>query len=177
MNTINMAQHISTLTIALITFISALVNASCKLGNQLTESNPPPEPKSELCVTQDEGSWTFAMDVHEIDVPTFDASAPWAGLVHGNSFMIYDNNCIVKGVYSPGDEGNNCGTPYVIEENFLRYVLTIKDIDFDVGSPSFKFAYADGTYSIGENNCDCKDVSDDLEAEQACKCAFPLDGA
>ena len=154
----------------------SLVTAACQLGNALTDSDPPPEPMSELCVPQGEGAWTFAMDVHEINVPTFDSEAPWAGLVSGNSFLIYDNACVVKGVYSPDNEDNDCGIPYFIEENFLPYVLTIESINFDVGSPRFKFVYANGQYSIGENHCTCQDVSHDLEGEQACKCAFPLEG-
>ncbi|KAI0889635.1 uncharacterized protein GGS22DRAFT_182980 [Annulohypoxylon maeteangense] len=155
--------------------LSTLTSASCQLQNQL-KSKTGKEPSTHLCVPQGAGSWTLAMDVHEIDVPTFDSSAPWAGLVSGNSFMLYDNACNIKGVYAPQSQSNHCGSPYVIEENFLPYVLTIKSVDFDVGSPRFKFAYADGEYSIGENGCACKNVSHGLEGEQACKCAFPLHG-
>lgn len=169
-----MARYIHILTTALA--IPGLATAACQLGNVFTDANPPPETKTELCVPQGEGAWTFAMDVHSVDVPTFNSGAPWAGLVQGNSFMIYDNACVVRGVYSPGNEGNDCGTPYFIEENFLPYVLTITNVDFDTGKPRFKFTYANGLYSIGINHCICQDVSHDLEAEQACKCAFPLQG-
>ncbi|KAI1370318.1 hypothetical protein F4677DRAFT_365824 [Hypoxylon crocopeplum] len=169
-----MARYIHIITTALA--LSGLATADCQLGNKLTESDPPPEPKIELCETQGEGTWTFSMDVHEVDVPTFDSGAPWAGLVNGNSFMIYDNACVLKGVYSPGDEGNDCGIPFVIEENFLPFVLTVQQINFDVGAPRFQFAYANGLFTIGDNHCTCQDVSHDLEAEQACKCAFPLQG-
>ncbi|ROV99829.1 hypothetical protein VSDG_02971 [Cytospora chrysosperma] len=169
-----MVCYITILVAALI--MPALATASCHLKNQLSDSDPPPKLKPELCVSQGEGSWTFAMDVHEIDVPTFNSGSPWTGLVSGNSFIIYDNDCTAKGGYSPAAEGNDCGIPFVIDEDFLPYVLTIKEINTDVGDPRFKFAYANGQYSIGENGCACKDVSHDLEAEQACKCAFPLEG-
>ncbi|OTB00461.1 hypothetical protein M426DRAFT_65802 [Hypoxylon sp. CI-4A] len=169
-----MARFISIITASLA--MSSLVTADCQLGNQLSDSNPPPEPKAELCEPQGEGVWTFSMDVNELGVPTFDSEAIWAGLVSGSSFIIYDNTCTAKGVYDPGDEGNDCGTPYIIEENFLPFVLTIQQVNFDVGSPRFQFAYANGLYTIGNNHCTCQDVSHDLEAEQACKCAFPLQG-
>ncbi|KAI0382162.1 hypothetical protein F5Y04DRAFT_279945 [Hypomontagnella monticulosa] len=169
-----MARYALTLTTALA--MLGLATADCQLSNKLTDTDPPPEPKAELCQSQGEGTFTFSMDVHEIDVPTFDSGAVWAGLVNGNSFMIYDNACILKGVYSPGDEGNDCGTPFVIKENFLPFVLTVKEVNFDVGAPRFKFDYANGEFSIGNNQCTCQDVSHDLEAESACKCAFPLQG-
>ncbi|KAI2620579.1 hypothetical protein GGR54DRAFT_105408 [Hypoxylon sp. NC1633] len=116
------------------------------------------------------------MDVHEVDVPTFDSAAPWAGLVDGHSFNIYDNECILKGVYAPGVEGNDCGVPYVIQENFLPFTIDITSVFFDPGDARFTFNYANGRYSIGNNDCKCQDVSHDLEAESACKCAFPIHG-
>ncbi|KAI1409301.1 hypothetical protein F5Y13DRAFT_193542 [Hypoxylon sp. FL1857] len=169
-----MAPYIYIITTALA--LSRLTSAHCQLSNKLTKSNPPPEPKAELCRPQGEGQWTFSMDVHEVDVPTFDSGAVWAGLVQGNSFMIYDNACVLKGVYEPGAEGNDCGIPFTIEENFLPFVLTVKQVNFDVGAPRFQFAYANGLFTIGNNHCTCKDVSHNLEAESACKCAFPLHG-
>ncbi|KAI1136540.1 hypothetical protein F5Y05DRAFT_415313 [Hypoxylon sp. FL0543] len=169
-----MARYIKVLATALA--LTGLATADCQLSNQLTDSNPPPEPKAELCQPQGEGQWTFSMDVHGVDVPTFDSGAVWAGLVQGNSFMVYDNACVPKGVYSPGAQGNDCGVPFVIKENFLPFVLTVKSVNFDTGAPRFQFAYANGLFTIGDNQCTCQDVSHDLEAESACKCAFPLQG-
>ena len=153
-----------------------LATAVCQLGNALGDSDSPPEATPEYCLPQGEGYWTFAMNVHAINVPSFDADNPFAGYVSGNSFMIFDHTCEVRGVYAPDNEGNDCGVPYVIMENFLSYVLTIESVNFDVGDPYFKFSYANGQYSIGENHCTCQDISHDLTGEQACKCAFPLEG-
>lgn len=104
-----MARYLSIVAAALA--MASLATASCQLGNQLSVSDPQPETKSELCVPQGKGSWTFAMDVDEVDVPTFSSGAPWAGDVRGNSFFIYDNACVLKGVYGPGNEGNKCAIP------------------------------------------------------------------
>lgn len=150
------------------------VSADCQLKNTLRAPETSPETRKELCEPQGEGSWTFAMDISEVDVPTFNAGAPWAGLAGNNAWIIYDNNCIPYGVYGP--DGNDCGTPYVIEDYFLPYVLTVKSINTDLGAGSFKFAYANGLYSIGNNGCTCGDLSSGLEGEQGCKCAFPLEG-
>lgn len=162
--------------LSLATAVALLGHASadCQLTNTLSAPETSPETRTQLCMPQGEGSWTFAMDISEVDVPTFNSGAEWAGLAGNNAYIIYDNNCVPYGVYGP--DGNDCGTPYVIEDYFLPYVLTVQDIDTDVGGGYFKFAYANGLYTIGNNGCTCEDLSSGLEAEQGCKCAFPLEG-
>lgn len=149
-------------------------SASCQLSNTLTSPETSAETRTQLCIPQGEGSWTFAMDNSQVDVPTFDGGAPWGGLAGNNAYIIYDNACIPQGVYGPS--GNDCGTPYAIEENFLPYVLTVESINTDLGGGYFKFAYANGLYTIGNNGCTCENLSSGLEGEQGCKCAFPLQG-
>jgi hypothetical protein len=36
--------------------------------------------------------------------------------------------------------------------------MTVKSINTDLGAGSFKFAYANGLYSIGNNGCICGDL-------------------
>lgn len=162
------------INLAAILAMVGLVNATCQLGNSLTTPETDPETRTQLCIPQGSGSWTFALDTSEVAVPTFNAGAPWAGLAGTVAYIIYDNACIPKGVYAPS--GNDCGTPYVIEENWLADVLTITEIDTDPAGARFTFDYGDGQFSIGNNGCTCGDLSSGLTAETGCKCAFPVDG-
>lgn len=85
----------------------------------------------------------------------------------------------MRGIYTEdeSDKGNNCGKPYVIMENFLKYVLTVKTIFADVGDAYFQFAYGDGLYSINNNHCDCVGEAQGPSAVFSyCKCAFPVNG-
>lgn len=161
-------------SLATVIAMTGYASAQCQLTNTLSGPESSPETRTELCQPQGEGSWTFAMDISEVDVPTFNGGAPWGGLAGNTAYIIYDNYCVPYGVYGP--EGNDCGTPYVIEDYFLPYVLTVKDIDTDLGGGYFKFVYANGQYTIGNNGCTCSDLSSGLEGEQGCKCAFPLEG-
>ena len=138
-----------------------------------TEADP------SLCLGQGEGSYTFAM---------------WYTNSQDAYFYIMDNACNILATY---DVPITCPTPFVIEENFLKYVLTIEQRWY-LGDPSspgdfgFEFKYANGDYKIGENQCSCQSSrSVSLpsrnnpsrpgggNAEQSsvgCKCAFPVDG-
>lgn len=165
----------STTTIsALITLsLLTLARASCQLTNQLTAPFPSPGPQ--FCQPTGAGVYTFSMQVSEIEVPTFDSGNPDAGNVAASAFVIYDNTCTAVGSYSP-DQDNNCGSPYVIEENFLQYVLTVQNVNFNAAGPYFEFVYANGKYSINNNHCGCAEVPHALQVEQGCKCAFPVAG-
>jgi hypothetical protein len=114
------------------------------------------------------------MDVSEVAVPTFDHDHPLAGVAGHTEYIIYDNTCTPQGAY--GLSGIDCGIPYYIKEDWPPYVLTIEQINTDVGKPYFSFAYANGLYSINNNHCSCQDMFSGLEAEKGCKCAFPIDG-
>jgi hypothetical protein len=148
------------------------VFGNCQLSNSVKDQAV--ETRWQYCTTQGADSWTFTMAIGAISVPTFDSSAPFAGYASDKSFLIYDNTCKLRGVYSPS--GNNCGIDYIIEENWLKYVLSVTSVNFDVGGGRFKFLYANGQYSIGENHCTCQDVASGLKGAQACKCAFPING-
>lgn len=162
------------INLAALSTMLGLASASCQLSNSLATAETSPETRTQLCVPQGEGSWTFAMDTSLVDVPTFDGGAPYAGISGNVAYIIYDNTCVPRGVYGPS--GNDCGVPYVIEENFLADVLTVTSINTTPGGARFTFAYGDGKYSIGNNGCACGDLSSGLEAESGCKCAFPVDG-
>ena len=45
------------------------------------------------------------------------------------------------------------------------------------GGAYFSFEYGNGQFSIGNNGCTCEDLSNGLQAESGCKCAFPVDGS
>lgn len=148
--------------------------AECQLSNSLKQPVSELYNNKKLCVPQGEGSWTFSFYGSMVEVPTFNSGSPNAGNAQAKSYLIYDNTCTVKGEYAP--QGNDCGIPYVIKEDFLAQVLTITSVNMDVASPSFSFKYGNGKYTIGNNGCTCGDMSDGLEAATGCKCAFPLSG-
>ncbi|GAP93421.1 hypothetical protein SAMD00023353_10300170 [Rosellinia necatrix] len=152
----------------------SVVSANCNLDNKL-DSGPLPKVRSQLCLEQGAGAYTFAMDVSELDVPTFSSGAMWAGLVGSRAFMVYDEGCALKGVYSPHQTGD-CGAPYAIEEPWLPYGLIVTDVDFSSADPYFSFSYANGKYSIRNNHCVCNEIGSGLRVEQGCRCAFPIHG-
>lgn len=157
-------------------FVAALAGsaAACNLANSMKTAPKTPETRKQLCIPQGEGDWTFSMDVGVTVLPDFSTENPLAGLVGSKFFVIYDNYCVPRGVYAPS--GNECGKPYVIEDNFLPYVLTVTDISWDLGDPYFRFKYADGLYSINNNHCTCSSMSHGIKGEQGCRCAFPISG-
>ncbi|KAL5356333.1 hypothetical protein BJX96DRAFT_162390 [Aspergillus floccosus] len=156
--------------------LSSLVSADCDLHNTLTEPMTEPETRTALCQTMNPDSWTFALDVSMVSVPTFDGDNPLAGVAGNTAFIVYDNDCIPIGIYSPDEEGNDCGVPYWINDIGLPYDIAISQVNLDVGDPSFTINYANGAYMIGENGATCQDISDGLYAEQACHAAFPING-
>ncbi|KAL4861059.1 hypothetical protein BDV12DRAFT_180807 [Aspergillus spectabilis] len=156
--------------------IPALVQAECKLNNAIEEDEKTVESEGALCKPQGEDSWTFAMQLSEVGVPTFDGDNAYAGVTGNKAFIIYDNACNRVGVYGPDNEDNDCAIPYVIQESFLPYVLTVTQVNFDLGGGDFTFAYANGDYMIGENGATCEDISDGLRGVEACKTGFPING-
>ena len=87
-------------------------------------------------------------------------------------FLVMDNSCKILGIFPEP----TCGIPYVLEANYLDYVLTIKSIDTGISEGYFSFTYGNGLYSIDNNHCGCSDSSEGLSAVQGCKCAFPVAG-
>lgn len=127
-----------------------------------------------FCKPQGKGDWTSTMDTSAIDFPTFDGEHPNASYVSRSRFIIYDNACNIRGVY-PLPE--SCPRPWVIEENFLPYVLTITKVRKGLGGGNFfVFYYANGRYQLGANQCVCNGVFQRLRGEEACPCAFPIHG-
>jgi hypothetical protein len=147
--------------------------AACFLPNEIKQDEIHKQENTNWCQTMGPDRWTFTMTTSEVAVPTFDPDNMWAGLSTSVFFEVYDNDCMPRGWYAkPGD----CGLPWEIQEDFLPYVIVIKSIFTDVGAPDFTFAYANGDYMIGENQCICRNVSQGLQAKQACSCSFPIDG-
>ena len=117
------------------------------------------------------------MRTSEVVFPTFDGDNMWAGRASTHDFILYDNNCVPQGVYSP--EGNNCGTPYVIDDmKKLPYVITVKSVNFDPSKSGayFRISYANGDYMIRENHAICHDMNKGLRVEVGCRAAFPIHG-
>ena len=90
----------------------------------------------------------------------------------GTSFLVMDNSCKILGVHPQP----NCGIPYILEANYLDYVLTVTTMDSGISGGYFRFLYGNGVYSIGNNGCGCRVSTEGLTADQACKCAFPVAG-
>ncbi|OAQ59926.1 hypothetical protein VFPPC_14708 [Pochonia chlamydosporia 170] len=158
--------------LASLTF-SGLVMAECRFEN-IVPKKVKQETAKQLCMTQGEGDWTFAMATSLSVVPSLssDASNGLAGASGGATFIIYDNNCMPRAVY----DAPSCGVPYVAKENFLKWVLSVNTVDMGVGSPYFSFTYAAGKYSIRNNHCVCSDMSHGLTGAKGCRCAFPVKG-
>ncbi|KAF2259528.1 hypothetical protein CC78DRAFT_536987 [Lojkania enalia] len=161
------------LQVALASVLSQ-ATAECQLGNKAENDAGKKETDEKLCKSQGEGDWTFSMHTHAVSVPVPGNN----GYVGGADFYIFDNECKLRGKYDPGSEGNDCGVPYIIKENFLDWVLSVTDVGGMSGSGEayFSFKYGDGKFSINNNHCDCVDASHDVTAEQKCKCAFPVNG-
>ncbi|WPG98190.1 Hypothetical protein R9X50_00097600 [Acrodontium crateriforme] len=152
-----------------------LASATCQLSNAYTGGDIPDTYKSDkLCLPQGEGDWTFSLYTSAVDVPTFNGGNPNAGYAGGFTYLMYDNACNLRGLYGPS--GNNCGIPFVIEENYLAQVLTITSENTGVGGAYFSFDYGNGEFSINNNQCGCQDMSSGLQGAQGCKCAFPVSG-
>ncbi|EAW06733.1 uncharacterized protein ACLA_084280 [Aspergillus clavatus NRRL 1] len=156
--------------------IFSLVNADCVLHTTLKEQVTKPEKRPELCQAMGPDSWTFAMQISAVSVPTFDGDNPFAGYTGTKSFIVYDNNCIAKGVYSPDNEDNDCGIPYWINDIGMPYDIKISQVNMALGAGDFTIGYANGDYMIGENGATCQDISKGLRAVTACHTAFPING-
>ena len=84
-----------------------------------------------------------------------------------------DNTCRLMVVYTQSSRG----TLWTVGENFLRYVLTNKNVFTDVKSPYFKFAYANGEYSTGADHRPCVQMSSAFNVGiKGCGCVFLIDG-
>jgi hypothetical protein len=152
---------------------SSLVMAECRFKNILPSSGVKPETAKQLCMTQGEGAWTFAMATSMVVVPSLAGDGNGlAGASGGAAFIIYDNKCIPRAAYG----APKCGVPFVAKENFLKWVLSVNTVDMGVGSPYFSFTYAAGKYSIRNNHCVCSDMSHGLTGAKGCRCAFPVKG-
>jgi hypothetical protein len=154
--------------------LSTHASAECQLSNSVGDKAGTIETNDKLCKPQGEGDWTMSFSVTQIGFPTFSGGNAFAGLSGQKGWAIYDNTCALKGVYGPS--GNQCDTPFVIEENFLTQVLSITGFTALVGQASFGFKYGDGYYVTKNNHCGCVNDPDGLRGQSFCKCAFPVDG-
>ena len=72
----------------------------------------------------------------------------------------------------------NCGIPWTIKDNTLKYMVTISAAGRSVDSSAFsQFEYADGKYIIGNDGCVCNGIGWPFNvATEGCRCAFRVDG-
>ncbi|PGH02245.1 hypothetical protein AJ79_07694 [Helicocarpus griseus UAMH5409] len=158
--------------------IISLVSAKCRLHNMMKEKGKK-ETRKDWCKTHDKGRWTFSMATSLSMFPNYvgrGGRGAFDNYSSGRAFVIYDDQCYPRGMYSPDNEGNDCGIPYEIQENFLPYVIGINTINFGTGSGYFKFAYANGEYMTSENDGKCVDASKGLAAAERCSASWPIEG-
>ena len=160
----------------LVTFVAGLaltglVSADCQISNDYDPAKTDVETKKELCEPMDDGTWSLSYLQTDIDVPTFDPDNIWAGYVSSKSWLLYDSKCTLKGVYNKPDD---CGIPWLIQENFLKNTIIINSVNLDLGDVRYTFAYGAGEYMIGENGAKCHDVSYGVTGSEACSVAFPV---
>lgn len=154
----------SLLTTATLAFFAIQAAARCRLENK---PGMTPILAFQVCDPQDAGTYTFALEAFELNGVLED--------LDDQSFFIFDENCTIKGAFSP-HQTNDCSSPYVIEENFLKYVLTVTSLNYGPVEPYFSFLYANKNFSIGDNGCGCEETGGGLEAVYGCKCVFPVNG-
>lgn len=157
-----MRSTLPTILLAITTLTTA-----CSLVSQ---GPGPIQTNAKKCKPQGPGSWTFAMTINMVAVPS-PGRDPRSGIVSKEWFSIYDHTCQLQAEYTPCD-----GKPYVAKESFLPQVLTVTDVSFDLGNPYFSFKYGDGKYSIRNNGCVCQRTGSGIQGEKSCRCAFPLSG-
>ena len=92
--------------------------------------------------------------------------------VESAEFLIMDNSCKIFGVFPQP----TCGVPYVLEANYLDYVLTLTTISTTTPSGYFSFQYGNGKYSIDNNHCGCSHSAKSTTVYQSYNCAFPVAG-
>ena len=156
---------------AILPFIGS-VFADCEFESIDLEESNINETDESLCKKQKEGVYTFSMTTSLVSVPTFDGDNALEGTADFVGFILYDNNCNVKGVYKKPD----CGIPYWLDSQWLEYDLKVTSINTMPGGAHYRFAYGSGSYGDGENSCDCKNEPKGLEGVSNCLCPFPYNG-
>jgi hypothetical protein len=159
--------------------LSGRASANCAI---ISGDVKPFTPDSALCLPQGADAYTFSM------ATSLTAFPPFGGVVTGGTwpagtftsttaFYIFDNSCNLKGAYTLNPKCDVYNGGQYLNANFLPYVLTLKQVDMDVGSPYFQFVYANGKYSIHNNHCVCHEMKATFpEASKGCRCAFPING-
>lgn len=167
-------MHFSTVTLAAVmTFVGCVVG-ECKFETAIPPDQVDYDFNSEdLCTKQKEGVYTFSMASKLTVFPTFDSADVWAGKVEGAGFILFDNNCVVKGVYP---KPTKCSIPYWLESQWLDYDIKVTRIDTIPADSKYRFAYGSGSYGNGENDCHCKSKTRGLQGYSECRCPFPLNG-
>ena len=167
-----MAKLALSLTLA---FLTPLVFGQCPLVPSTDPSDGTGTIVTDetLCDSQGAGTYTFGMSSSLSGGP-FPLGSGGGELNEngGTSFLVMDNSCKILGVFpQPG-----CGVPYVLEANYLDYVLIVTSVYTGISEGYFSFNYGNGDYSIDNNHCGCSDSTEGLSASQSCKCAFPVAG-
>ncbi len=162
------------LTLSLtLTFLTPLVFGLCPLVPVSDAGTGTIENDTSLCLPQGAGSYTFGMysTLSPGPLPLARGGGEMSEIANA-WFLVMDNSCKIVGVY----DQPNCGLPFTLEANYLDYVLTVTTIDTGISEGYFRFAYANGVFSIGNNGCGCSGHAEGLSVAQSCKCAFPVAG-
>lgn len=160
---------LSLLVVSAIAAIAGLASAECDAKDTASGSTITTKDRA-FCLPQGAGSYTFVMTtgLYATGLPGTSATP-----THGY-FGILDNTCQILGWYAKP----TCGGPYTIKDNFLKDVLTVNTVSFDVSSPYFAFTYGNGKFSVGNNGCVCAKTqqSTATDLEKAYRCAIPVSG-
>ncbi|KAI9695280.1 MAG: hypothetical protein M1820_008742 [Bogoriella megaspora] len=133
---------------------------------------------TKICQSMGEGYYTFAMvNTMTGQLPGSDSPDEGPEASSMNAVGIMDNGCHLLAAYSIEETQGEYGIPWVIQGDFLQYVLTIQKIDYELGEGYFDFSYANGKYTIGNNGCICQNLDGSgLSTSQTCGCSFPVAG-
>lgn len=157
---------------AIVPFISS-VSAECEISKSIPVDEVDYDlGSSDLCTKQAKGVYTFSMTSSLTVFPTFDSADVWAGKSQGTAFLLFDNNCNVKGIYARP----SCEIPFWLDSQWLDYDVKVTSINTDPASSRYRFAYGSGSYGNGENDCHCKSKHRSLSSYSECRCPFPYNG-
>lgn len=125
----------------------------------------------QICRPTGDESWTFTL-------------APYKQDFHDNPsalYMILDSSCVLRGLYQDG----RCSENPHFEENYLKYVITTKDINMIPYRAGIHFDYGAGSYWVGASTKDCYMLHGNIREHddtnqygiEGCKKSFNIDGS
>ena len=167
-------MHFSRVALAaIIPLIGNAVGKECEFDTAIPAKDVDYDLSSpDLCTKQKSDVYTFSMTSSLTVFPTFDSADVWAGKSMGVAFILFDNNCNVKGIYPKP----SCKIDYWLDSQWLDYDIKVTSMYSDPADSRYRFAYGSGSYGNGENDCHCKSKVDGLRGYSECRCPFPING-